>query len=101
MPVSERIASGASQKLGAVCRACNNGWMSRLESAFASLLPRLQVDMSPRRFSKEERRTIALWIVKTGIIVHCSSNYRTILPSSVPRALAQGATVPAGVKVAK
>lgn len=73
--------------------------MSRLENAFASLLPRLQVDMSPRRFSKEERRTIALWIVKTGIIVHWSSNYRTILPVSVPRTLSQDATVPAGIKV--
>ena len=55
--------------------------------------------MSPRRFSKEERRTIALWIVKTGIIVHSSSNYRTILPASVTRTLSQGATLPAGIKV--
>jgi hypothetical protein len=99
MSLSERTASGASQKLGAVCGVCNNGWMSRLEGAFATLLPRLQLDMSPRRFSKEERRTIALWIVKTGIILHCSSNYRTILPASVPRTLSQGATLPAGIKV--
>ena len=99
MLLSERTASGSSQKLGTVCEACNNGWMSDLESAFASLLPRLQADMSPRQFSKAERRTIALWIVKTGIIVHYSSNYRIILPASVPRTLSQGMTVPAGIKV--
>ena len=98
-PLTERTASGASQKLGTVCGACNNGWMSRLEGAFANLLPRLRLDMSPRRFSKAERRTIALWIVKTGIIVHCRSNYQTILPVSVPRTLSQGATLPAGIKV--
>lgn len=99
MPLSERTASGNSQMLGAVCGTCNNGWMSRLESAFGRLLPRLRADMSPRHFSKEERRIIALWIVKTGIIVNYSSNYRTILPPEVPRALSQGSTVPAGVKV--
>jgi hypothetical protein len=73
--------------------------MSDLETDFGSLLPRLQADMSPKQFSKAERRTIALWIVKTGIVVHYSSNYRIILPASVARALSQGATVPAGIKV--
>jgi hypothetical protein len=97
--LSERRASGNSHKLGTVCEACNNGWMSDLESSFSSLLPRLEADMSPRQFSTAERRTIALWIVKTGIIVHYSSNYRIILPASVPRTLSQGMTVPAGIKV--
>ena len=99
MSLSERTASGNSHKLGTVCGTCNHGWMSRLESAFGSLLPRLQADMSPRQFSKEERRIIALWIVKTGIIAHYSSNYRTILPAWVPCMLSQGTTVPAGIKV--
>jgi hypothetical protein len=97
--LSERKASGNSHKLGTVCETCNNGWMSDLESSFKILLPRLQANMSPKLFSKAERRTIALWIVKTGIIVHYSSNYRIILPASVPRALSQGMTVPAGIKV--
>jgi hypothetical protein len=97
--LSERRASGNSHKLGAVCEACNNGWMSDLESSFSSLLPRLEADMSPRQFSTAERRTIALWIVKTGIIVHYRSKYRIILPASVPRTLSQGTTAPAGIKV--
>lgn len=99
MPLSRRSASGNSHTLGTVCATCNNGWMSRLESAFGSLLPRLRADMSARAFSKAERRTIALWIVKTGIIAHYSSNYRTILPASVPGSLAHGATVPSGIIV--
>jgi hypothetical protein len=99
MSLSERIASGNSHKLGTVCGTCNHGWMSSLEGAFGRLLPRLQADMSPRKFSKEERRIIALWIVKTGIIAHHGSNYRTILPAWVPRTMSQGTTVPAGIKV--
>lgn len=99
MPLSKRTASGNSHTLGTVCASCNNGWMSHLESDFGALLPRLQADMSPSRFSKTERRTIAMWIVKTGIIAHRSANYRTILPDSVPVALSQGATIPAGIKV--
>jgi hypothetical protein len=73
--------------------------MARLESDFASLLPRLQADMSPKRFSKAERRTITLWIVKTGIIAHRSSNYRSILPDSLPRSLGRGTSIPAGIRV--
>jgi hypothetical protein len=81
--LSERKGSGNTHKLGTVCGTCNNGWMSDLETAFSQLLPRLEADMSPKRFSVAERRIIALWIVKTGIIVHYSSNYRIILPASV------------------
>jgi hypothetical protein len=99
MPLSERKASGSSLTLGTVCATCNNGWMSDLESSFGSLLPRLEADMSPRRFSTAERRTVALWIGKTGIIVHYSSNYRIILPAGVARTLSQGMNVPAGIKV--
>lgn len=99
MPLSVRTASKNSHTLNTVCATCNNGWMSDLESTFGRLLPRLQADMSPRQFSKAERRIIALWIVKTGIIAHYSSNYRTILPLGVPHSLSQGRVVPAGVKV--
>jgi hypothetical protein len=99
MPLSERKASGSSLTLGTVCATCNNGWMSDLESSFGSLLPRLEANMSPRQFSTAERRTIALWIVKTGIIVNYSSNYRTILPASVAHMLSQSRNVPAGIKV--
>jgi hypothetical protein len=97
--LSERKGSGNTHKLGTVCGTCNNGWMSDLETAFSQLLPRLEADMSPKRFSVAERRTIALWIVKTGIIVHYSSNYRIILPASVARTLWQDKTVPTGIKV--
>lgn len=97
--LSERSASGQSHTLGTVCASCNNGWMSQLESSFQALLPRLQAGLTPRQFSKSERRTIAMWVVKTGLVAHRSSNYRTILPPTVALALLRGGSIPAGIKV--
>lgn len=99
MPLDERRASGASYTLKSVCGECNHGWMSQLETRFGALLPRMEVDMSPKRFTKEERATIAKWIIKTGIVAHLSSNYRRILPSDFPQWMSQGQVIPAGVKV--
>lgn len=98
-PISRRKASGNSLTLGSVCTRCNNGWMSRLENSFGMLLPRLQANPSPALFSKAERHTIAIWILKTAIVAHRSSNYRKILPDAVPLALTQGKTIPGGVAV--
>ena len=99
MPMDERRASPNSHTLGTVCGQCNNGWMSRLESGFRDLLPRLERDPNPKRFTKAERATLAKWIVKTGIVAHLSSNYRRILPETFPASLAKGTVVPGGIKV--
>lgn len=99
MPMEERRASPNSHTLGTVCGACNNGWMSRLENAFGALLPRLERDPNPRRFTKTERATLAKWMVKTGVVAHLSSNFRRILPEAFPRSLAKGAVIPGGIKV--
>lgn len=99
MPLSQRKASGNSHTIGVVCSTCNNGWMSRLESDFQELLPRLLLGVSPRRLSKPQRHTIAAWITKTGIVAHHSSNYRVILPNSLPHSLQQGRSIPSGIKV--
>ncbi|WP_404403778.1 hypothetical protein [Pelagibacterium halotolerans] len=99
MPLDERKASPNSHTLKVVCGECNNGWMSRLEVAFSAILPRLEMDINPRRFSKTERATIAKWIVKTGIIAHLSSNYRRILPETFPISLSRGQAIPGRVRV--
>ena len=98
-PISERQASPNSHTAGIVCAHCNNGWMSRLESSFKELLPRLQTKMDPRLFSKRERRCISVWLIKTGIIAHWSSNYRKILPSSFCRSAYKGTSIPAGTVI--
>jgi hypothetical protein len=99
MPMDERRASPNSHTLGTVCGECNNGWMSRLESGFKELLPRLERDLNPRRFTKAERAVLAKWIVKTGVVAHLSSNFRRILPEAFPESLAKGTVIPGGIKV--
>ena len=61
MPLSQRVISGDSHTAKIVCGDCSHGWMSRLETEFAVLLPRLQTATTPRNFSKAERLKIALW----------------------------------------
>ena len=99
MPLNERRATGSSYTFKGVCGACNHGWMSKLETRFAALLPLLEADMSPKRFTKGERHTIATWIIKTGIVAHLSSNYRRILPDDFPLRLSRGQVIPGGIRV--
>lgn len=99
MPLDERRASGSSYTLKSVCGTCNHGWMSQLETRFAALLPRLEADLNPKRFTKIERSTIAQWIVKTGVVAHLSSNYRRILPDDFPTWLSRGQVIPGGIRV--
>jgi hypothetical protein len=97
--LSERKFAGDQHQAKLVCGVCNHGWMSRLETAFATLLPRIQADTSPRSFSKRERQKIALWLLKTAIMVQQSANYRKILPDDLGRDLSRGTTVPRATKV--
>lgn len=98
-PLDERRGSGSSYTLKSVCGNCNHGWMSQLETKFAALLPRLEADVNPRKFTKVERATIAQWIIKTGIVAHLSSNYRRILPEGFPLLMSRGRIVPGGIRV--
>ena len=99
LALDERRGSGNSNTLKKVCGTCNNGWMSRLETKFAEILPRLEADMSPKKLSKSERSTVSSWIIKTGIVAHLSSNYRQILPDDFPMRISRGLVVPGGIKV--
>jgi hypothetical protein len=61
---------------GSVCRDCNNGWMSELESQAKPILTALIAD--PNRLStlqKADRRILARWTFKTAAIFNRSSSY--------------------------
>lgn len=95
--LSQRKASGNSHTMGVVCANCNNGWMSRLETEFSVLLPRLLSNPSSRGFSKKERRIITLWAIKTGLMANLSANYRRIIPDSFIDQISCGSSIPAGI----
>lgn len=61
---------------GSVCRDCNSGWMSELESQAKPILQTLIAN--PHRLSKlrkAERRIVARWTFKTAAIFNRSSSY--------------------------
>lgn len=63
----------ASFRLKEICEACNNGWMSDLETAAKRLiLALIRGALDLANLSDDERRTLAKWAGKTAIIEsHC------------------------------
>ena len=49
-----------------VCKSCNNGWMSQLETDVTPLVQRLTAGEDIRTFSKPEVETLARWAAKTA-----------------------------------
>lgn len=52
-----------------VCKDCNNGWMSQLETAVAPVMLRLFDGTRVDRLADQERETIARWAGKTAIVL--------------------------------
>lgn len=50
------------------CRDCNNGWMSRLESAVRRTMGGLINDIA-MELDAEQQRALALWAVKTAMVI--------------------------------
>src|SRR5437667_2935656 len=64
--------------VGLVCDDCNNGWMSRLESAAKPLIgPMMQGCGSV--LDEAAQRVIATWVVKTYLVLTASNQKRDLL----------------------
>ena len=74
IPATQLVASG-------ICRECNTGWMSRLESAFAPM---------HRRITEVDPSTVAHWFVKTAFVLNVTQNTRLLVPRPMRLALASG-----------
>jgi hypothetical protein len=55
-------------KVGPVCKACNSGWMSDLETLAAPALTRLIRPRKPTSISFDEQVVIASWLWKLAIV---------------------------------
>lgn len=97
--LSERNGSGNTLVFSEVCAECNNGWMSRLENDVKPILQRLSFEQNPKKISRHDRKLVATWVIKTAMMIHFSSNYRTILPRSLAKNLRPDANIPSGIKV--
>src|SRR4051794_30508676 len=71
-PLRARLDLRARIWANAVCRPCNNGWMSRLETAVQPALEPLILGPS-RQGSIEDATILATWATKTSLIVELAA----------------------------
>jgi hypothetical protein len=73
-PVRQRLGTGKEVtysgdfKLKGVCSACNNGWMSELETEVRPILGPLVQDLSIQ-LDLEDQKKLARWAFKTAIVL--------------------------------
>lgn len=68
---------------GAVCAACNHGWMSSLEGNCKNLI--LNLALGERRIvdlEDSEALMLSAWTAKTAFALHASSNWRSVVPDN-------------------
>src|SRR5215467_1236132 len=63
-----KVIAGPDQKVKAVCKQCNNGWMSALESRNRPLIGCLMQDFSTP-LDASQRESLALWTIKTAMVL--------------------------------
>jgi hypothetical protein len=69
------------QKVRTVCRKCNNGWMSALESHIRPYLSKMLVGERTRLRSNAQRN-LAFWCAKTAFVLQYINTVNTIIPES-------------------
>lgn len=68
---------------GRICRTCNSGWMSELESEAQEYIVALSLNrISVVDLSDKERFTLARWAFKTALTLNLATNYRKNIPLS-------------------
>lgn len=70
------------------CRACNNGWMARLEAEAKPVLLRLMTSRKERP-DPGEIDTLFRWLVKTTAVFEMDDPQSAVLPEAVRRSIAE------------
>jgi hypothetical protein len=82
-----------SKKIKAVCKACNSGWMNRLETAARPILTRL-INGDPCSLSTASQRVLAQWIaLKIMVSEHQNKNVY-VTPEIDRRTFMNALTIP-------
>lgn len=89
----ERPAAMATRKIRVVCRACNNGWMNRLEAAARPHLTRMILG---KRFQlqPEEQLAVAQWCAAKVMVAEQGPSSDPMTPPADRLLMAQAQTIP-------
>lgn len=85
---------------GGVCRSCNNGWMSQLESAVMPILrPLIGSTRSVASLTRAERHVLSRWAVKTAFMLDLGGMESRVSLTHVADLYANAPHLPQGVYV--
>ncbi|MDX9812433.1 MAG: hypothetical protein RBU28_08590 [Bacteroidales bacterium] len=88
--VSTRKHSLKNLVAGRICRKCNNGWMSDLESSAKKIVIDLaESHIKVEALTHDERVILARWVFKTVLCLNWGSNFHKNIPRSHYRHLYQ------------
>lgn len=87
-PPLERLVNNA------VCRKCNNGWMSRLEGSVTPLFRRLKAGETADTFTNTEIELLAKWTGKTAAVISHATPQLARVPRYASRTLHPGSASP-------
>jgi hypothetical protein len=90
-----RIQGSHTILQGAICRPCNNGWMSDLETQAKPLITKMSMG-EPFLLTADDCRVLGTWIFKTLALWNITSNYRHLVPEKDFEFLYKNRSVPAG-----
>lgn len=85
---------------GGVCRSCNNGWMSQLESTVIGLLrPLMTSTRTITSLTRAERQVLSRWAVKTAFMRDLGAFESRVSAAHVAELYTNAPHVPGGVYV--
>jgi len=84
---------------GLVCRSCNNGWLSDLETRTKPLLESLVDGTFTGVIDPQSCKLLARWISKTALVLHSTSQQGRFIPVEHYLALYKGEPIPEGIVV--
>jgi hypothetical protein len=80
--IREWNAKAYDRQARIVCAACNNGWMSNLETRASALL--VPGELDGRTLRQDEQALLATWAMKTALVLNAAeSRLRRAIPSEV------------------
>lgn len=69
-------------KMKAVCKACNNGWMSDIESDVKGVLTKLAFTYDAQNLTLKDQHKLALWAQKTTLVISKATGGKFEIPRS-------------------
>ena len=76
-----KVVSYNTERVRGICADCNNGWMSRLESAAKPILTPMILG-EPVTLSTADQQVVAAWATKTALVLEYSHRDRHVAPPS-------------------